>query len=71
LNTCIHRLRLRLRTLPTLISSLQYQLASHDEHGLLNKRLNYLPLLLHFLPLTRKPHQQLMTSSVLRSIMGG
>jgi hypothetical protein len=70
LNTCIRRLKLR--TLPTLTSPLQHQLASYDEHGLLNKRLNYLPLLLlHFLPLYRKPYQQLMTSSVLRLIMGG
>ncbi|KAI4796086.1 hypothetical protein E4T44_12212 [Aureobasidium sp. EXF-8845] len=58
LNTCIRRLKL--------------QLASHDEHGLLNKRLNYvLLLLLLLLPLYRKPDQQSMTSSVLRSIMGG
>ncbi|KAH0183932.1 hypothetical protein KCV00_g8917, partial [Aureobasidium melanogenum] len=70
--------RLKLRTLPTLTSPLQHQLASHNEHGLLNERLNYpslllllLLLLLHFLPLYRKPYQQLMTSSVLRSIMGG
>ncbi|KAI4751384.1 hypothetical protein E4T52_14740 [Aureobasidium sp. EXF-3400] len=50
----------------------QYQLANHDEHGLLNKGLNHLPLvLLHFLPPFRKSHQQLMTSSVLESIMGG
>jgi hypothetical protein len=69
LNTCIRRSKLR--ALLTLTASLQHQLVSHDEHGLLNKRLNYLSLLFHFLSLYRKPYQQSMTSSMPRSIMGG